>query len=633
MGLNIQSIKISDELDQLATNCTLELVANPENPNIIGEFFLPGDTQTLTATDLRPNGVQIPVIVPFDGVQETIFTGNVEYTDDLEDANAYSYQIDLSNLPVGYPERNQISALYNSVSVLGYWSSVTSLFIINDVCAQAGLTIGRIDLPTYNICGNYEVIRKTPIQVCEELCAPFNHFQYIQYKVRCDKNGLSIICVDYRLGGEVDNLYPLENIISTKRSFSMYQPDNKIGASDVLLSGGDFYESVLQTSTGTCTKTFFQTTQNDGDTTDTTSWTETTTNVQFEVTLTAALPKDNVNQYGVGSAVVFGAPIVASDLDSNIDLLKSGQISDLKINQSFVLSTQRDEYADSGAILTETITTSTITSMVFDGGLGWSALYGGNTYVSSTPAYEKPRLVKTAEVSETTDYMKGFTLPVTKNNKFYHYTNMGVCDYTTTQTYNWAQTGWYYMGQEVQLGDIQEFTNATIEFYDKIDSRVTLPLGGITATNVGKMQTRNGAIVLPVRLQVEPYALTEEGEVLKNYAVNNAFQIECPHMDYNGLSMIYAQAVGQQFLESAQCYWEDVDVTAIFDTVPVIGESVLLTGSGGVLNHVEHTITPDAAISTFRLRRLIVPSPPDSYILSLTAPIIPITSDTTNYYS
>jgi hypothetical protein len=243
-NLTIEQVTITDTLAERARICTAVLA--PVNrvgaPGI--EFRFPGDTQQLAGTNIRPNGSIINVAAGYGNVpQHTIFSGSVEVMDDLENADQYTYNIVLSEIPASQNHRIKLTLLYDLLfnQTMGGPSTSTHA-VLADACAKVGIPFGRCDLPNVQCIGNYEVIRKNICEIAEELCAPFNQFDYMHYFVRVsERDGLSIIGIDYTQAGGVDNTYEVLNVEHKTRTFQRYMPDNKIGTSDILLIGADMY--------------------------------------------------------------------------------------------------------------------------------------------------------------------------------------------------------------------------------------------------------------------------------------------------------------------------------------------------------------------------------------------------------
>ena len=235
-------------LTERARTCTTVLAPISRVGAPAAEFQFPGDTQQLSGTNIRPNGSIINVAAGYGNVpQHTIFSGSVEVMDDLENPNQYTYNIVLSEIPASQNHRIKLTLLYDLLfnQTLGD-ASTTTHALLADACAKAGIPFGRCDLPDVACIGNYEVIRKNICEIAEELCAPFNAFDYFHYFVRVsERDGLSIIGIDYTQAGGVDNTYEVQNVENKTRTFQRYMPDSKIGTSDILLVGADMYAAAV----------------------------------------------------------------------------------------------------------------------------------------------------------------------------------------------------------------------------------------------------------------------------------------------------------------------------------------------------------------------------------------------------
>lgn len=246
-NLTIEQVTITDVLTERAKTCMTVLAPLSRVGAPAAEFQFPGDTQQLSGTHIRPNGSIIHVAAGYGNVpQQTIFSGTVEVMDDLENPDLYTYNIVLSEIPASQNHRTKLTILYDLLwSAFQGSASTTTHAVLADACKKAGVPLGRIDLPNVQCIGNYEVIRKNICEIAEDLCSPFNQFDYMHYFVRVsERDGLSIIGVDYTKAGGVDNTYELLNVEDKTRTFQRYMPDNKIGTSDILLIGADRYSSL-----------------------------------------------------------------------------------------------------------------------------------------------------------------------------------------------------------------------------------------------------------------------------------------------------------------------------------------------------------------------------------------------------
>jgi hypothetical protein len=79
-------------------------------------------------------------------------------------------------------------------------------------------------------------------------------------------------------------------------------------------------------------------------------------------------------------------------------------------------------------------------------------------------------------------------------------------------------------------------------------------------------------------------------------------------MDYGGLGLLWALAQREKQLERMNAYWENITLVCPIDTSAVIGESIILDGSGGIVEDVRHVITADSALTTIQVKRIIYSS-------------------------
>lgn len=271
-NLQITEVKVADSLAERARTCSLVL-APPDSERVVrpaAEMRNPGDTSVVVASSIRPNSQIVKVRAGFSGVPaHTIFSGVVEDMDDLEDPYENLFNIELSSSPASQAHRSRISMVltqtlptsvssirrvYNHSGMGGDDNNMinverpsgldclTSNGLLKAACKVVGVPLGRNDLPNHNLWGNYEVVRKNLMEIADDLCNPFNTFDFCHYFVRCDDiNGLQIIKVDYTKGAGVHNPYVFSNVTKKSRSFTRYMPDNRIGDSNVVCRGAVMY--------------------------------------------------------------------------------------------------------------------------------------------------------------------------------------------------------------------------------------------------------------------------------------------------------------------------------------------------------------------------------------------------------
>ena len=107
---------------------------------------------------------------------------------------------------------------------------------------------------------------------------------------------------------------------------------------------------------------------------------------------------------------------------------------------------------------------------------------------------------------------------------------------------------------------------------------------------------------LPGNTLVDPNAAQFEQE----QAERNAFHISVGWMDMDGLKFLWGMCLRQRALERRTPYWDKVLATCSIDTSPAAGESLVVRGSGGICDSVEHILTESDAITTVAVKRLIV---------------------------
>jgi hypothetical protein len=614
-NLAIKSISITDSAEQLATDCTLELVSVEAVEAMPAEFSLPGDSQTLTASSLRPTGQRVNINLSYGNTPSyTAFSGVIEHVDDMEDADKFIYNMTLSNLPQGYPQRNMVSALYNQILPLVGYTDVTAYYILQDVCNRAGLYLGRVDFPDYNVWGNFEVVRKTPVEVAQELIAPFLKFDFLKYVVRCDNNGLQVIGYDYTQGAQTPNAHTISNYISKKKSFSIYNPEHRIGPSDVLITGGDIYgNNGAYTATGYCYKIFSQSSKDISVTSspptgaaplnppnasalpNVTNWTESDTLIVFLIDMTINSPNDPRIEAG----------LTFSDLlDTNVAALEAGACDSIKVRESYAIWEVIKTFDSIIGKTQEVLTQHTYDMFTFNNGVFHDGSQP-NQCVQGVPGYNVSQIKETQTVTTTTAFTSSGPYPVSMTKTWYKFAPDGALLYQNTGTYYNSRGTWILQSMQENQGSLQEATTALIQFFDNIRTIDEPDAVHGAKTEIGKYQLRNGTIIAPIQLQRLPCPLSPQGERDRDFVINNAFQMEGPFMDYNGLNLLWNLAQREQQLERLNAYWEIIDLVTTIDTSAVVGESIILDGSGGIVDNVDTTIDADQALTTIKIKRIV----------------------------
>ena len=679
MTLSIKKVHIEDALEQLAQTCRLELVSAEAQATGVAEFSFPGDQPHNTASAFRPDGTRLSVSLGAGADAYPVFSGIIDYMDDMTEPDKYEYNMDLSDVPNGEPQKVTFTKIYNMISVDNFkndFQVTSSHNVLQDACAVVGLDFGRCDLPDYAMWGTFEVVRKNVVQVAEELCAPFNTFPHTQYKVRCDRNGLQIIKIDYTLGGEVANAHIVEGYLSVHRTFERYMPDNRLGNQDVLLQGAEIYGATADQQNGQnktykfiATKTYqsdsrnsFVYVENQPNLTGFDEWVISTTNMIFDVTAKKA----------AGDPSPFGDPLpilnkpvgstdnqqgvietnYSSDLDTLVGMLKTGAIADLNISGSYTLSEIKQTFSnDTGTngnvvvgagqtLERDSTTTSTYTIMSF----------ADSSFVSNVVK----RRVLTYSETVSRHYTQGVATPELMDRTYYNYNSLGVQTSTVVKHYIWDRDAWTLGNIDVQTASMEGSTNAEIQFYlnhptygDTIGGGPSNPQqlgvppaptelspGGIsvsvTQTQIGQYKMLN-CKRLPTGVPLidgpginlgQPNSdifsqVYDSNQQLKleNFAARIATHIECAHMDFSGMALICPLVDQQRYIEQNNGFWEIVTIIAGLDTIPYVGESTVIAGSSGIVEKVEHEIDGDSALTTVALKRLVIPQGQQSPLL------------------
>jgi hypothetical protein len=605
MSLGIEQVTIVDSLSERAKTCNAVLAPLERIGAPIGEFQFPGDTQSLSGTTIRPNGAMLDVYAGYGTVPvHNIFSGTVEDMDDTENPDLYNYTIVLSSIPSNQCHRTKLTLMFDlAVNESQARANTTTHAILSKACKAAGIPFGRCDLPNCQVYGNYEIVHQNVCEIAEQLCQPFNMFDYIHYFVRVsERDGLSIIGIDYTKGGEVSNLYEIANIEDKLRSFRRYMPDNKLGDTDILLTGADKYTddpdalTTTITSWDTCYHTYHSDSRDSNDESGTDQWTETDTTVEFVVQVV-----NNEGSFYSGG----------SDIDEYIQALAQGAIANVIISESNVIHSITNTF-DSYEGLVQVVET-------------WYTYEQRKFPMHVYKSGERVAQVLTYEETLTSLYPDESEYEQTLVRKWYGYSESGIQNTSVTKTYyNDGRGSWTLQDTQTEAADSPSMTNAAIQFYvDRANqgpdfvfdtSQSNLRQQKPTVL-IGKYKLLNGVAVnvnTPPRQTVTNRSLYSYDSTASTYDEDQrekkCFQISVPYMGYDGLNKLWAMCVRQKALERAGAYWESVKVTATIDTSPAAGESIIASGSSGIADSVEHAITSDSAITTLSLRRLIVPA-------------------------
>lgn len=621
MSLTITQVKVTDSIEARARTCQVTLAPSSSVGSPVIEFQYPGDVQGLSGTNIRPNGSTIKVVVPYKTVSHDIFSGSVESMDNLEDPDQRTYDIVLSNIPANQSHRQKVTRIFQPVT---YEDPVpedttTSHAVLGAVCAAAGIPFGRCDLPNYVILGTYEVIKKSPVQVAEELCQPYNMFEFLHYYVRAEEGyGLQIICVDYTLGSGISNALsvPQSTVEQKTISYQRYMPENKIGRSgDILLTGGDKIETTGVNQEVVCQHTY-QTrvstapTENGpsvgelGGSTDLSnplpSYVITTTQLQFIVSVT--------NMPGQTWSPGTGEGGQELDIDAVIAALQSQSIQSASIMESRPVYTIVEYYEWDGGLMSNPELSKKITTYYYY----WTFTMPVHWYSNET----KTVTVPVQEVSTVEVYLKGNTtgnIPYDQSMtvRSYSYDSNATQTGTMTQTYYMDRGLWTLSTTDSEHSTPEGYTNSFLEYFSNAG---TAP---IPTSKAGLVDGKNVAVTAPidkyrllngqeVKINRNPYSISEAKALLEEELKERyAYAVSVPTMNSSGLGDIYALILRQQNLENGNVYWQSTKITCTLNTSITVGESVIADGIGGICASVEHFITQDSAITVATLKRII----------------------------
>lgn len=691
--LRITDVTVEDKIDLLAKTCSLTLAPESKEAPPVAEFRYPGDSAQLTGTSLRPNGAILDVSGNYANIPEhVIFSGAIEFMDDMEDADKSIFHVQLSDMPQGQPHRKKLSTIFNQYNYreTTLRSRMSSHAILQELCDRLGIVFGRCDLPNYQVWGTFEVVRQTVVEVAQRLIGAFNTFDHTHYTIRCDRNGLQIIKIDFTKGGEVSNTYELGNILAKQRSFEMYMPDNRIGDSHVLITGADMYGKDLggydvidgsahpedmtlspnkpvveKTTVTNVFKSDSKNTQSFGEGAPVTKedWTENTTTVEYDIDTTFATGA----QYHDFDINRLTWPVDQADTaDSNdwkrfMDAYAEGHLLDISIVNTRTIKSEQASYNNISGLTSLKTTTYEYAQKFFKKHL-WEGGVNADTPIPTPNPYLPPktrddRWPKVLISQETTSmlYVNGQEIPQSMDRTEYAYDEWGGNTSTTSKHYLWYRGAWLLQTVSVETASDQGALNSEIQWQaaeaqyradqgQRAAERLMADAskhGPVTSTYtphdpnappqsspIGKYQLLDGQNFTSLpwnpgvgRPSPDPRATNPfvMAPALKNdsiwdpnnnfarreFELNSAFQMTQSEMDYTGLLLLWALAKTELELERKTAYWEVNKITASIDTSPVVGESIVIGGSSGIVESVTHILNGDEALTTVVVRRLI----------------------------
>lgn len=598
--MEIFKVAITDDIEQFARTCKVSAAPKSLVERPAAEFSFPQDSETLTLTSLRPNGATLTLNANYNSTSShQIFHGNLEFLDDFTDADKYEYNVDLSQMPVGHPHRRKISYIFNSLdSQVADDNTLTNHTVLKRICQMVGVTLGRIDLPEVAVVGTLEVINQSAVDVAAMFCEAFNLFEFQHYFVRCDQNGLQIIFVDYGNGGVTGGpAYRISNAKTVSRSYEMYMPDNRIGQADRFVSGGSTTGGIIpQSITRNTFHTFYSSSRDSNVFAQYGRWSETYNFMELEIEVDGdvvvpigAPLQDYINIYDP-SKVIGGSSFgtIIPDLDF---------IENIQIKQTFVQKVDTYNYDSVVGLITSHHTYNTFEDKQFTQG----SVYGE---------------VVTKKVITYTESVEfsypGGAFGVSLERKWFHFSQAGDVQATTTYRYFGIRGGWILQDVIHEWNDNVDLVTAGVLFYANAEFSQIYQQSVAKAYNVslkekarlGKYQLYNGVPFFQYDIKPHLY-YTNKGVTSDMVNTNLAFTVSVSYMNYDGLRLIDNLILRQKLVEDANPYWENVTITTPADFTPVVGVPVVIDGSAGVALFVAHNIDADNAETTIKLRRLV----------------------------
>lgn len=605
--LNIIEVNIEDSLGQLARTCTLTLAPDsPDNPPV-AEFGKPGDDPRNCATSIRPSGVFIDITAGYNGVPpHVIFSGAIEYMDDLEDPDALTYKIILSEVPRGFPHKQKRSAVWNMGSKaedLG-WEATSAHTVLSTICAKAGIGLGRCDFPDYAIWGTYEAIQQSPIEVAQALYGPFNQSEHCKFFTRVDRNGLHVIKVNYEKNDASARTYEPSHLLERQSSYQVFIPERSADG-DVLLTGADKYTNQVDVYGRwqvECTHTYHE------DSTERTNGVGLTRSVEkysefkFDVELT-------INKETVGNNTVIDIPAIPrGDIDNVIQAVKDGDFDSCTILNSLCWHVTEYTYGpvrNSVQLITEKETFVDYQKRLFKG--------DGSV---DTSFMDTEKTVAVYDESVESHMCGDGMAPTHMTRNWYSYDEIGNGSATVTAEYYYCR-GWHLAKVSVQAGETVGVTNAQIQFYLNAWNSFnnppdqTLPKQGTRFTSqktpLCKYMLLNGGklepLIIPKPKGHQSFIISEEYWTSLRRS-RSALQVSGPGMDYDGLALIWAYMQAALKYQTGNYYWHIAQGTYSLDTTPVVGETFRVAGVNGICESYKHIINADEAVTKVVLKRL-----------------------------
>jgi hypothetical protein len=661
----IKSIKTTDSISKLAKTAVVTVVANAEVNTPAAEFGLPGDTGgALTITDLRPNGSTLDLRISYDNIPyHSIFSGHIEFMDDLDNPDVWEAELDLTELPPGNQIRKPMSYIYNFFppGPTADPDAVTAKSIILAQAAAAGINVGRLDFPDYNVNGSFEVNHESVIELTKSLIEPFNLYPYLQYHVRCNNDGLQVIGINYLLGSDLPtgaSAYPLLNYKSLKGKFEQYIPDRPVGDCNILLLGANIpgAESKTWNAKHLAEETF-------------TITDSVNTNTLVNQSPTGAIPNSFETNYSVVDTTIdviilftgyddtnvpsnwspekkaartrtlFGTPdspplTVIPNTEKNPDGTIPVQFAPVQYVDSYSIIAQNPQQIVQSDYANGELTKVTTTSYTY----GLISITSGPSYAQTT----QNRRVLLSDRREEVIYPNGQAFNFSASTTTYTYDNEGSQTSTITDNYAGYQNEWIYTETQTQvqhkinLQDSITATESSDQAFKQEYGVTVLSQGNVNnvAPSVSETSNGQGIVSRTVTSWVQsmdqfrlwngeiitkanywqiiggvdpnnPYDLLDLNIQELDRMAKTAYRMTFSHMDYAGLYLIWAIIQQEEALEHGAYYWDILTAEMPIDSVPVVGTSVVINGKAGICEDVSHDIDGDHALSTVTIKRLI----------------------------
>jgi hypothetical protein len=618
----ILSVDMNDSTDLLGGTCVVTFTRMPTVAGTVAHL-----TDLTTGYDFGNNPVKINdrvrVSVNYNGLDYDIFSGYVTHNDDLETAEQQTYSVTLSAIPPTQPHSQGISFLLSSPDKDG---QLTTAHKILQSCAKvAGMQLTTIAIPDYTVYGTIEYSNVSLLDVLNEFIRPFN-YPFAKMYVKYDEQGnLGIYEQKY-------NVTPFSPafIESREKSCERYFVGKRLGTSNIMLRGGDYFNYTDDTESGkrdrgkddnganevisTQTYTFEEVFEDFGTADNRNMFTGNLALLVYYVTRRTVQFKVQLTKKGEGEL-----PNTIGSLAAVKNALQTGLADSANIIESVPVKVIAEQSTPTEGLQSRTTTIYNYQTIKFGEQLLGDGSDGDDPKECNTGLKidrNRRREVNGSKVLvyEDTTEVKFFNnqqLPYSRNVSWYTYTDIGSSGAKWTRPYIWFRDQWIGLDTKIEVGGWQEYTTAMIQFYNNLkaggfdvstntpnstDSKnINRGLDKAKRPTIEEYRTLNGA---PVR--TENYKTADECPDIPDVNLppgNIGLEISVPYAGYDGLALAYAKALQEKEHESPSASWE-------ITTYNILLDPSLCVGFGGI-DSISHSLTGKSATTTLVVRSIV----------------------------